>query len=100
MTTEELMRLSAEKALRELSWKSIEFLLRPANQLELLLRLDFECTRRKIFDWCVDDSPSAMPYRFRGPYVSELLNTVKREEFYRELDRQRKAEPQSAQLQG
>ena len=90
MTTEELMRLSAEKALRELSWDSIAFLFRPANQLELLLRFDFEGTRRKILDWCADDSPDAMPYRFRPPYVAELLGVIKREEFYRELVRHRK----------
>ena len=100
MTSEELMRLSAEKALRELAWGSIGFLFRPSNGVELLLRIDFEGMRRKILDWCADDSPDAMPHRFRSPYIAELLGTVKREEFYRELDRQRKAEPQSAQSQG
>lgn len=96
MTSEELMRLSAEKALRELSWDSIEFLFRPSNGVELLLRLDFEGMKQKIFDWCGDDSPSAMPYRFRGPYVSELLGAIKREEFYREMDCQRKAKRDQA----
>ncbi len=91
MTSEELMRLSAEKALRELSWESIEFLFRPANGVELLLRLDFEGMRRKILDWCMDDSPDAMPYRFRPPHVAELLGAIEREEFYREMDRQRNA---------
>ena len=94
MTTEELMKLSAEKALQELSWDSIEFLFRPANGAELLLRLDFEGMKKKILDWCSDDSPDAMPYRFRPPYVSELLGLIKREEFYREMDCQRKAEHQ------
>ena len=90
MTSEELMQLSAEKALRELSWDSIAFLFRPANQLELLLRFNFKGTKQKIFDWCGDDSPDAMPYRFRSPYIAELLNTVKQEEFYREMNHQRK----------
>ena len=48
MTRDELMRLAAEKAVAELSWDSIEFLLRPKTALELLLRLDFEGMKRKI----------------------------------------------------
>ena len=48
MTTKELMELSAEKALSELSWNSIEFLMRPSNGLELLLRMDFEGMREDI----------------------------------------------------
>ncbi len=90
MTSEELMRLSAEKALRELSWESIEYLFRPTSQLELLLRLDFDGMRRKIYDWCADDSPDAMPHRFRPPYTSQLLGAIKREEFYREIIAARK----------
>jgi len=85
MTREELMRLCAEKALREMSWDSIEFLFRPASGIELLLRLDFEGAKQKIYDWIADDSPGAMPHRFRPPYVSRLLGTIKREEFYREM---------------
>ena len=94
MTTEELMKLSAEKALQELSWDSIEYLFRPINGVELLLRIDFEGMKGKINDWITDNSPGAMPHRFRPPYISQLLGTIKREEFYREMDRQRKAEHQ------
>lgn len=83
--SEELMRLSAEKALREMSWESIEFLFRPVNGVELLLRLDFEGMERKIYDWCGDNSPDATPHRFRPPYTSQLLGAIKREEFYREM---------------
>lgn len=90
MTIEELMRMSAEKALRELSWESIEYLLRPINQLELLLRIDFDGMRRKIYDWCADDSPDAMPHRFRPPYISQLLGAIRREELYREIIAARK----------
>lgn len=85
MTSEELMQLSAEKALREVSWASIEYLFRPVTVLELLLRLDFEGMQQKIFDWCADDSPRAMPYRFRSPYISQLLGAIKREKFWRKI---------------
>ena len=89
MTTEELMRLSAEKALREMSWKSIEFLFRPANMLELLLRIDFDGMSKKITDWAVDMSPDAMPHRFRPPYIRQLDSAREKEKFYREMVRQR-----------
>lgn len=85
MTTDELMRLSADKAIRECSWDSIKWLFRPANMLELLLRLDFDGMKQKICDWCGDDSPEAMPYRFRGPYISKLTRAIEREEFWRTL---------------
>jgi len=85
MTRDELMRLAAEKALREVSWESIEFLFRPVNGLELLLRLDFDGARRKVDAWCADDSPQAMPHRFRAPHIAEMLAAVRREEFYREM---------------
>lgn len=91
MTSEELMRRDAEKALREVDWDSIEYLFRPANGVELLLRIDLEGMRKKINDWIADDSPDAMPRRFRPPYTSQLLGAVKREEFYREMDSLRRA---------
>ena len=91
MTSEELMRLSAEKALREMDWDSIEYLFRPVNGVEMLLRIDFEGMKKKINDWIADDSPGAMPHRFRPPYTAQLLRTVKREEFYRVMDSARKA---------
>lgn len=85
MTDEKLMRLAAEKAIREVSWESIEFLFRPLNGMELLLRIDFKGAKQKIHEWIADDSPDAMPYRFRPPYTCRLLRTIKREEFYREM---------------
>jgi len=85
MTSEELMRLSAEKAIHEISEESIEFLFRPLDGMELLLRLDFKGTKQKIHDWIADNSPNAMPHRFRPPYTSRLLGMIKREEFYRKM---------------
>jgi len=93
MTRDELMRLAAEKALREVSWESIEFLFRPANGLELLLRLDLDGTRRKVDEWCADDSPGAMPRRHRGPHIAEMRRAIEREEFYRELVAARDRDP-------
>lgn len=91
MTSEELMRLSAEKALREMSWESIEFLFRPLTGVDLLLRIDFDGMKQKITDWCRDDSPDAMPFRFRGPYIAKMHMAVERERFYRAMDLARKA---------
>jgi len=87
MNTEELMKMSAEKAINELTWESIEFLFRPSNQFELLLRHDFESMQQKAIEWIGDNSPSAMPHRFRGPYIQQLTRTIEIEMFYRELKR-------------
>jgi len=91
MTREELMQLAAPKAICEMSWDSIEFLFRPSNGVELLLRLDFDGMSRKIYDWITDDSPDAIPHQLRTPYASLLLEAIKREEFYREMDLARRA---------
>ncbi len=79
------MQLAASKALQELSWESIEFLFRPRTMLELLLRIDFDGMVQKIHDWCGDDSPSAMPHRFRSPYVAEMMHIIEIEKFYQTL---------------
>jgi len=93
MTREEIMRLGAEKAIREVTWDSIEFLFRPSNGVEMLLRLDFEGMKRKIHEWCGDNSPQAMPHRFRGPYIAALHAAIEREEFYRAMAAARDREP-------
>ncbi len=85
MDREELMQMSARKAVGELEWESIEFLFRPSNGLELLLRIDFEGMSKKIYDWFTDDSPGAMPHRFRQPFLSQLLDAIRREEFYQRM---------------
>ncbi len=85
MTQDELMTLAAEKAVKELSWESIEFLFRPQTQLELFLRLDFEGMKQKINEWWADDSPDAMPFRFRAEPGRLMDAAVKREEFYRKV---------------
>ena len=90
MEREELMRLAADKAVREVSWKSIEFLFQPYNVLELLLRIDFEGMSKKINDWMWDNSPDAMPHRFRAPYITQLLGAIRREEFYQRMLRAEK----------
>lgn len=85
MDRDELMQLAAEKAVHEMSWESIEFLFRPSNMLELLLRLDFKGMEQKIFEWAGDNSPTAMPHRFRGEPLSHMLRTIEIEKFYRRL---------------
>ena len=83
MSTKELFELSAEKAVRELDRKSIESLFKPQTQLELLLRLDLDGMRAKIHEWISDNGPTAMPHRFRPPYVAAMLHAIEAEEFYR-----------------
>ena len=86
MDREEIMQMAAEKAANELDWESIEFLFRPSNQLELWLRLDFEGMKKKIAQWWADDSPSAMPFRFRHKGGGDAMDmAVKVEEFYRRI---------------
>lgn len=85
MTSDELMQLSAEKAVAEVSWKSIEFLFAPVTMLELLLRLDYQGMQDKVLAMCTSNSPDAIPHRFRGPYIAEMLGAVKRERFYRAM---------------
>lgn len=85
MNRNELMQMAAEKAIDELSWKSIEYLFQPCNGLELLIRLDFDGTCRIIREWVSDDSPDAMPFRFRGPYISQMQSIMDYEVFYRKL---------------
>jgi len=93
MTREEIMQLAADKAIREVTWDSIEFLFRPSNGVEMLLRLDFDGMRRKIDEWCGDNSPQAMLRRFRGPHIAALRAAIEREEFYRALVSARDREP-------
>lgn len=83
MTTDELMQLSAEKAVRECSWASIEFLFRPATMFELLVRIDLDGMTRKVNEWFMDMSPDAIPHRFRAPYLAEMEAAINRETFYR-----------------
>ena len=50
MTTDELLQLAAEKAAREVSDESLEFLFRPSSLLELLLRLDLTGTKQLLHE--------------------------------------------------
>jgi len=83
MNRDELMKLSADKALKELDWDSIEYLFKPRNMGALLLRLDFEGFKNKVYEAFVDDSPTAMPHRFRGQYWPAWHSAIEVEEFYR-----------------
>jgi len=83
MDTNELMEMASIKAIKELDWESIEFLLKPTNMGELLLRIDFEGFKGKVYEAFVDDSPTAMPHRFRGQYWPAWSLAFKKEEFYR-----------------
>ena len=47
MDRNDLMKMSAAKALAELSWESIEFLFKPTTFLEMFLRTNFEGTVEK-----------------------------------------------------
>lgn len=85
MDRDEIMQLAAEKAVCELSWDSIEFLFRPATMLELFLRFDFDGMQQKIYDWAGDNSPDALPHRFRPAPFSLMLRAIEVEKFYHKL---------------
>lgn len=92
MDTNELMELGAEKALREYSWDSIEYLFKPTNQGELLLRFDFHGTKSLLLDGLTSDAPDAMPFRFRTPYFDAWKYAIAKEEFYRKIKQLRKSQ--------
>jgi hypothetical protein len=81
----ELMEKVADKALNENTWEEIEELFKPVTGAEFLLRLDFEGAREKLTDWVIDDSPSAMPFRFRPPYTRKIFRVIELEELYRTI---------------
>ena len=85
MTRDELMLMAADKAAAELSRESIEFLFLPRTIFELLLRCDFDGAVAKFHEAIADDSPNAMPHRFRyEPYrTGERMIEVER--FYRAI---------------
>ena len=79
------MQQAVAKVAREVSRESIEFLFRPSTMFEMFLRIDLDKMRAKITEWFWDDSPSAMPHRFRPPYLAQMKRAVEVEEFYRAL---------------
>jgi len=85
MHRDEIFKLAAEKAVKENSWETIEEIFKPSNGFALMLRIDFEGMRDKAHEWYVDDSPTAMPHRFRGEYWNQLDTAIKFEEFYRKI---------------
>jgi hypothetical protein len=87
MTRNELMTMAAEKAAKEVSLESIEFLFRPATLFELLLRSDFDGTVQKFHEALADDGPDAMPHRLRSSHCAVGLRTIEVERFYREIKR-------------
>lgn len=93
-TAYDLMQMSAEKAVGELSWESIEFLFAPRTAFELLLRYDFHGMIDKVAEWAADNSPEAMPHRHRGPYLKTMNDCIKVEEFYRAMKAEREKQCQ------
>lgn len=89
MTTDELMELAAEKAIKEVNWESIEFLFKPSNMFELLLRIDFHGMVKKAKQWAADDSPDALPWRFRREPGAQMQLAIDQEAFYRKLKEHR-----------
>ena len=85
MNVNDLIKLSAKKAVQEISWESIEFLFKPSNTLELLLRIDFDGMSKKITDFLIDESPDAIPFRFRRKQSPELIRAIELEKFYMEM---------------
>ena len=85
MDKQELMNMAANKAINELDWDSIEFLFKPTNVGALLLRHDFKGMTQKVNEAFEDDSPTAMPHRFRPPFAAEWIRAIEFEEFYRKL---------------
>lgn len=82
---ESLMEMAAEKAIKELSWDSIEWLFKPVTMFELFLRFDLGGMKAKDTEWIIDDSPGAMPFRHRPPFATQMRRAIEVEEFYLKL---------------
>ncbi len=65
VNTNEAFKLGAVKLVSEMSWDSIEFLFKPTNAGELLLRLDFEGFKEKVYEAFGTNAPDAMPHRYQ-----------------------------------
>ncbi len=94
-----LMKLSAKNAIKECTWESIEFLFKPRTVGELLLRLDYESGKKLIINALTDDSPSAMPFRFRNEYSNQFYRAIEVEEFYRALKLEHEKDPAAKQIE-
>jgi len=80
MTQDDLLAMSAEKAIDELSWESIEFLFKPQTTLELLLRQDFENTKKQVLEILLKEYFIPRPNNAR---FNDFVKAIKVEEFYR-----------------
>lgn len=74
------MELAADKAVKELDWKSIEYLFRPSTFFELTLRLDFKGMVAKVEKGIAEGE---MPHEYRAQYYPIVNRAIQVEEFYR-----------------
>lgn len=82
VTQNDLLNMSAEKALKQLSWESIEFLFKPQTTLELLLRHNFENTKQYVLEILVKEHDINSP---NNTMFYDFMRAIKVEEFYRTL---------------
>ena len=86
MDTEELMKLAAEKAVKELDWESIEYLLKPTSVGELLLRLNYVSTVKAVINSFYGDNPLMVPKSQMG---KDWKFAMRKETFYQECKKAR-----------
>lgn len=79
MDSETLMTMAAEKAAKEVDRESLEFLFRPSNVFELLVRIDLEGMERKITEFILE-TPM---WQLKSWPLREVEQVIKREKFYR-----------------
>ena len=84
-----LMALDPEVAIKKLRWDSIEWLFKPTNVCELMLRLDLEGTKSKVIQWLSDAEVSPV-------MVKEVNALIKAEEFYLKLKELHEEEKQKS----
>ena len=80
MDRAELMKMSIEEAVNELEWDSIEFLFRPENALELLLRMNEQMVIKQL-------RKNGMPEP--GPIRDELMKALTSQDYYRCLKQEK-----------
>lgn len=85
MTRDEIMELAVEKAASEVTPESLEWLFQPTNQFELLCRIDVDYMSSMVTKWLFDQSPDAMPHRFRPRYLAIMERAIQCERFYQRI---------------
>ena len=99
MVSEDLINKVADKAIADgISKQELEWLFKPLTLGELMCRL----LGVEQFHWIIGkaatiDTPTAMPHRFRGPYIKYAFNCMDHEMLYQAIKQKLEASNNNGQ---